>query len=200
MPPEETEHFGRLPPVASEPVRCRRVELRHLPRPELQVAVNISGRHVSLPRIQDDVVAALRTASVLPAQLVIEVTETALMDGPMAAAHLEMLREMGLIVSLDDFGTGYQSSSQLSRLPVDVVKIDRQFVDTSSSTARSLLELMVKTAHAFGARVVAEGVEHPDQLQLVRRLGCEYAQGYFLGLPLPGDRLHPDETGKLLAG
>jgi diguanylate cyclase len=157
----------------------------------LQVAVNISGRHVSQQRIQDDVATALQVGRILPTQLVIEVTETALMDGQMAAANLEVLRDMGVIVSLDDFGTGYQSSAQLSRLPIDVVKIDRQFLDATSATSRSLLELMVKSAHAFGARVVAEGVEHPDQLQLVRRLGCEYAQGYFLGLPVPGDRLHP---------
>ena len=158
---------------------------------ELQVAVNVSGRHVSQQRIQDDVATALRTGGILPSQLVIEVTETALMDGTMAAANLEVLREMGVIVSLDDFGTGYQSSAQLSRLPIDVVKIDRQFVEATSPTARSLLELMVKTAHAFGARVVAEGVEHPEQLRQIRRLGCEYAQGYFLGLPVPADRLHP---------
>jgi len=163
----------------------------------LQIAVNVSGRHVSQQRIQDDVSAALRTWKIQPHQLVIEVTETALMDGKMAAANLEILREMGVIISLDDFGTGYQSSAQLSRLPVDIVKIDRQFVDVSSTTSRSLLELMVKTAHAFGARVVAEGVEHPEQLQMVRRLGCEYAQGYLLGLPVPGERLHSDDT-KLL--
>jgi diguanylate cyclase len=166
----------------------------------LQVAVNISGRHISKQRILDDVSGVLRKEDVLPSQLVVEVTETALMDGTLAATHLEALRHMGVVVSLDDFGTGYQSSAQLSRLPVDVLKIDRHFVDSSTATARSLLELMVKTAHAFGARVVAEGVEHPEQLELVRRLGCEYAQGYYLGMPAPAERLNPAESDGLLAG
>ncbi|MGY2875556.1 diguanylate cyclase [Marmoricola sp. URHA0025 HA25] len=166
----------------------------------LQLAVNVSGRHVSQARIKDDVASALRSRKIQPHQLVIEVTETALMDGKMAAANLEILREMGVVISLDDFGTGYQSSAQLSRLPVDIVKIDRHFVDVASTTSRSLLELMVKTAHAFGARVVAEGVEHPEQLRMVSRLGCEYAQGYLLGLPVAGDRLQhqDDDRGKQL--
>jgi diguanylate cyclase (GGDEF)-like protein len=163
----------------------------------LQVAVNVSGRHVSRPRILDDVARALRTPGILPPQLVVEVTETALMDSQMATTHLEALRHMGVVVSLDDFGTGYHSTAQLTRLPVDVLKIDRNFVDASTAAGRSLLELMVKTAHAFGTRVVAEGVEHQDQLDLVRRLGCEYAQGYYLGMPAPAARMHPVEPDEL---
>jgi diguanylate cyclase len=163
----------------------------------LQVAVNISGRHISKPRILQDVANALRTTGIVAPQLVIEVTETAVMDGQLAASNLEALRHLGVVVSLDDFGTGYQSSAQLSRLPVDVLKIDRHFVETRSPSGRSLLELMVKTAHAFGAQVVAEGVEHQEQLDLVRRLGCEYAQGYFLGLPAPAEQLHPGDSSLL---
>jgi EAL domain-containing protein (putative c-di-GMP-specific phosphodiesterase class I) len=83
---------------------------------------------------------------------------------------------------------------------VDVLKIDRHYVDSSSSPARVLLELMVKAAHAFGVRVVAEGVEHPEQLELVRRLGCEHAQGYHLGMPAPADKLRADAADGLLAG
>jgi len=155
----------------------------------LQIAVNISGRHISQSRILDDVASALRGSSIVPPQLVIEVTETALIDGPAAAAHLEGLRAMGVIVSLDDFGTGYQSSTQLSRLPIDILKIDRDYVDATSESARSLMELMVKAAHAFGARVVAEGVEGPEELRLAMALGCEYAQGYYLGHPVSADRV-----------
>ncbi len=163
----------------------------------LQVAVNVSGRHISRPRILDDVARALRTPGILPPQLVIEVTETALMDSKLASTNLEALRHMGVVVSLDDFGTGYHSTAQLTRLPVDVLKIDRNFVDASTAAGRSLLELMVKTAHAFGTRVVAEGVEHQDQLDLVRRLGCEYAQGYYLGMPAPAAQMSPVERDEL---
>jgi diguanylate cyclase (GGDEF)-like protein len=156
---------------------------------DLQVAVNVSGRHISQHRIQRDVAGALRIGSVDPGQLVVEVTETVLMDGSVAAANLKALRGTGVVVSLDDFGTGYQSSTQLSRLPIDVVKIDREFVDASSASARSLLELMVKAAHAFGFRVVAEGVECEEQLDLARGLGCQYVQGFYLGRPLPADQV-----------
>ena len=163
----------------------------------LQVAVNVSGRHISRPRILDDVARALRTPDILPSQLVIEVTETALMDSQVAGTNLEALQHMGVVVSLDDFGTGYHSTAQLTRLPVDVLKIDRHFVDASTAAGRSLLELMVKTAHAFGTRVVAEGVEHQDQLDLVRRLGVEYAQGYYLGLPAPAERVQTLDADEL---
>lgn len=163
---------------------------------DLQIAVNVSGRHISRDRIRRDVAQALTDRAVDPGQLVLEVTETALMDGSVAAANLEVLRELGVVVSLDDFGTGYQSSTQLVRLPVDLLKIDKHFVDASTKTGRTLLELMVKAAHAFGVEVVAEGVEHQEQLDLVRRLGCEFAQGYFLGMPVPADQVHQFEEAE----
>jgi diguanylate cyclase (GGDEF)-like protein len=161
---------------------------------ELKVAVNVSGRHISQHRIQSDVAGALRVSTVDPGQLVVEVTETAVMDGSVAATNLAALRKSGVVVSLDDFGTGYQSSAQLSRLPIDVLKIDRRYVDVSSASDRSLLELMVKAAHAFGSRVVAEGVETAEQLDMIRELGCEYAQGYHLGRPAPADQLPAFDT------
>jgi len=166
----------------------------------LQVAVNVSGRHVSQHRIQSDVAIALRGGTVDPNQLVIEVTETAVMDSSVAATNLAALQATGVVVSLDDFGTGYHSNAQLSRLPIDVLKIDRRFVDATSESARSLLELMVKAAHAFGASVVAEGVEGVEQLDLVRDLGCEFAQGFHIGRPAPADQLPEFATDSALAG
>lgn len=178
------------------------LELWNLERGDfaLQVAVNISGRHISQHRILNDVATALRLYEILPPQLVIEVTETAPLDDGVAAENLEALRAMGVVVSLDDFGTGHHSNAQLARLPFDVLKIDRHFVDTSTESARSLLELMVKAAHAFGLRVVAEGVEHQDQLDLVTELGCEYVQGYYFARPLPAHELPSAGPDRLLAG
>jgi diguanylate cyclase len=167
---------------------------------ELKVAVNVSGRHISQHRIQSDVAGALRVSTVDPGQIVVEVTETAVMDGSVAATNLEALRRTGVVVSLDDFGTGYQSSAQLSRLPIDVLKIDRRYVDVSSASDRSLLELMVKAAHAFGSRVVAEGVETTEQLEVIRSLDCEYAQGFLLGRPAPADQLPAFDVTTVLAG
>lgn len=167
----------------------------------LQVCVNVSGRHISQARVQRDVAEVLADVAIEPGQLVVEVTETALMDGDAAAANLDALRSFGVVVSLDDFGTGYQSSTQLSRLPIDVVKIDRCFVDDIDSTsARSLLELMIMSAHAFGAKVVVEGIERPEQLELARDLGSEYVQGFYFGAPVPADQVHAQVRDGLLAG
>lgn len=165
----------------------------------MQISVNISGRHISQDRILADVAEVL-SGDIIAPQLVLEVTETAPLQDAVAARNLTALRAMGIFVSLDDFGTGYQSSAQLSRLPIDVLKIDREFVDPSSPSSRSLLELMVGTAHAFGARVVAEGIETPEQLELVQDLGCEYAQGYYLGRPVAVEDLPPQDLDSLLAG
>jgi diguanylate cyclase (GGDEF)-like protein len=166
----------------------------------MQVSVNVSGRHISQARVLDDVAAALRGGLVLPPQLVVEVTETAPLDDVAATSNLETLREMGVVVSLDDFGTGYQSSSRLSRLPVDSIKIDRQFVQSSTESDHSLLALMIKAGEAFGVRVIVEGVERPDQLALVRSLGCEYVQGFYLGRPVPAPDLDAPGPGRMLAG
>ena len=138
---------------------------------------------------------ALRRFDVDPGQLVLEVTETALTDDNLAAPHLQALRQAGATISLDDFGTGYQSSAQLARLPVDILKVDRQFVSATTEAERALYELMVRTAHTFGVRVVAEGIEDGAQLDLARELGCEYAQGFHLGRPAPAVRLSRQRVG-----
>ena len=98
--------------------------------------------------------------------------------------HLDQLRALGVAIALDDFGTGYNSMSRLQQLPVDVIKIDRSFLDTSAPSSLALLELMIYAAHAFGVPVIAEGVETRAQLDALRRMNCECVQGYFLSRPL----------------
>ena len=106
-----------------------------------------------------------------------------LIDEPVARGHLEELRRSGLLISIDDFGTGYNSISRLETIPADVVKVDKRFVDVGSTSAK-LLPLMIQSAHAFGLPVVAEGVETSEQLAVLRVLGCEMAQGFFLARPM----------------
>jgi EAL domain-containing protein (putative c-di-GMP-specific phosphodiesterase class I) len=115
----------------------------------------------------------------------VELTETMIIDDPTATEHLSDLRRLGVSISIDDFGTGYTSISQLRHLPVDSVKIDRSFMAPGQANAGQLVNLMVNAAHAFGLRVIAEGVEDPDQLSRLREMGCDAAQGYLLGRPLP---------------
>ncbi|WP_369054296.1 putative bifunctional diguanylate cyclase/phosphodiesterase [Kineococcus terrestris] len=152
---------------------------------EPTVAVNVSGRHLVDPRLLDDVDAALAASGLPPSALVLEITETVLVDGPLALEHLRALRARGVEVSIDDFGTGWTSIGQLSTTPADTLKVDRSFTASDDPGCRDLVALVVHAAHTFGLRVVAEGVEEPEQLVWLRSLGCDAAQGYLFSRPLP---------------
>jgi diguanylate cyclase (GGDEF)-like protein len=152
---------------------------------EMTVAVNISGRHLASASIVADVATALASAGLPADRLVLEITETVLVDQPAADAHLRALRELGVAVSIDDFGTGYTSISQLQHLSVDILKIDRSLVEASTSGAIELVRLVIAAAHAFGLTVVAEGVENEGQLSSLKLARCDTAQGYFFARPAP---------------
>ncbi len=151
----------------------------------MTVAVNISGRHLASASIVADVAAALAAAGLAADRRVLEITETVLVDQPTADAHMSALRELGVAVSIDDFGTGYTSIGQLQHLSVDVLKIDRSLVESSTSGAIELVRLVIHAAHAFGLTVVAEGVESEAQLSSLRLAGCDTAQGYLFARPAP---------------
>ncbi|MGY2083671.1 putative bifunctional diguanylate cyclase/phosphodiesterase [Blastococcus sp. SYSU DS0539] len=160
---------------------------------EPTVAVNISGRHLANPRVVTDVADALLASGLPPHLLVLEVTETVLVDDPVAYDHLTELRDMGVGIAIDDFGTGYTSIGQLRDMPVDTLKIDRSFVASTEPSHRELVALMIRAAHTFGLTVVAEGVEEPAQLARLRAQACDRAQGYLLHRPMPAA-----EAGALL--
>ena len=160
---------------------------------DVSMAVNISGRHLTERRVISDVAEALASAGVPADRLVLEVTETVLLDDPVAIEHLTGLRQLGVTVAIDDFGTGYTSIGQLRDLPVDVLKIDRSFVAASDRGSQELVGLMIRAAHTFGLTVVAEGVEDVEQLDRLRADYCDHAQGYLLSRPLP-----PEQAGALL--
>jgi diguanylate cyclase (GGDEF)-like protein len=153
--------------------------------PEPTIAVNVSGRHLADRRVVQDVADAL-AASGLPAHLlVLEITETVLLDTSSAIGHLTALREMGVVIAIDDFGTGYTSIGQLRNMPVDTLKIDRSFIASAEPGQPELVSLIIRAAHTFGLTVVAEGVEEPEQLDRLRAEACDQAQGYLLYRPIP---------------
>lgn len=156
---------------------------------DVSVAVNIAGRHLSSTQIVDDVVAALDSAGLDGRHLVIELTETMIVDDPTATDRLQALRALGVSVAIDDFGTGYTSIGHLQRLPVDVVKIDRSFVNSETPGHQELVKLIIAAAHTFSLAVVAEGVEEDHQLQTLRELDCDLAQGYLVSRPVPMDAI-----------
>jgi diguanylate cyclase (GGDEF)-like protein len=152
---------------------------------DMTVAVNISGRHLASATIVADVATALAAADVPAGRLVLEVTETVLVDQPTAVTHLRALQELGVGISIDDFGTGYTSIGQLQHLAVDTLKIDKSLIESAAPGAGELVRLVVHAAHAFGLTVIAEGVELEAQLGAVRQAGCDSVQGYLFARPQP---------------
>jgi diguanylate cyclase (GGDEF)-like protein len=155
---------------------------------ELTVAVNISGRHLASNQLVPDVRDALVAAGIGADRLVVEVTETVLVDDPIATANMMDLRELGVRVAIDDFGTGYTSIGQLPRLPIDTLKIDRSFVASADPAHRELVGLIVAAAHAFNLTVVAEGIEHAEDVDRLNAVAVETGQGFFFARPQPPDQ------------
>jgi diguanylate cyclase len=156
--------------------------------PPLRVAVNLSAmqfRHGNLLHVIRD---ALNAAHLEPRFLEVEITESALMSDPEeSVAILEQLSRMGVVVSVDDFGTGYSSMSYLHRFPIDKLKIDRGFIIALMSCAddATIVKAIVSLAHSLRLKVVAEGVETNEQLELLRQLGCDQYQGYQFSPAVP---------------
>ncbi len=153
-----------------------------------RVCVNVSAREVQRSDVCDGVKRAAARAGIAPSSLEIEFTETAVLANPARAAEVaRCLSDAGASVSLDDFGTGYSSLTHLHQLPIDRVKIDRSFVGSclSDRSASSILVGVTHLAHDLGMEVVAEGVESEAQLEFVKAVGCDAAQGYHLARPLP---------------
>jgi diguanylate cyclase (GGDEF)-like protein/PAS domain S-box-containing protein len=156
------------------------------------VAVNVSSRMFSRGELDQRVAEVLRASGLNPACLELEVTESAIMDNPDAAlALLERLRALGVRLAIDDFGTGYSSLARLKRLPVHKLKLDQSFVrglphDPSDvAITRAVLAL----GHSLGLKVLAEGIERAEQVELLQQLGCDHAQGYYFGHPQPAEQL-----------
>jgi diguanylate cyclase (GGDEF)-like protein/PAS domain S-box-containing protein len=153
----------------------------------LRLGVNISASHVAARTLVRDVAAVLQSTGLPPERLILEITEATLMsEGGHVAVDMEALRLMGVHLALDDFGTGRSSLAHLTRLPIDVLKLDHAFVlrVDRDPKARALCESVVGIAAALGLDVVAEGVETPAQLGSLRAAGCGFAQGFLLARPM----------------
>ena len=155
---------------------------------DLKLGVNVSVRHLQAGCLAPDVARALADSGLPPNRLMIEVTESVLLDAEdRLESDLGTLREMGCIISLDDFGRGYSSLAYLARLPVDVLKMDREFIGDVETDPRAaaLVAAVVDLGRTLGMDVVAEGVETAGQLQALRDMRCRYVQGWLIGRPMP---------------
>jgi EAL domain-containing protein (putative c-di-GMP-specific phosphodiesterase class I) len=154
------------------------------------VSANLSSRQFNQPDLVGNVREALATAGTRPDCLRLEVTESAVMESGPAARHvLGELKALGIQLSIDDFGTGYSSLSYLHQFPVDTLKIDQSFVSRIDATSQNLeiVRTIVMLAHNLGMDVIAEGVETADQALQLRRLGCEFAQGFLYSRPVDAE-------------
>jgi diguanylate cyclase (GGDEF)-like protein/PAS domain S-box-containing protein len=159
----------------------------------LTLAVNFSAMQFRSGDLLEKVLGGVDRAAVAADRLVLEITETALMQNPEEAVlTIAALREAGLTVAIDDFGTGYSSLAYLQRLPVNELKIDRSFVENMTCDdggGLAIAEAVVALARSLRLSVVAEGVETREQLDLLSRLGCDKMQGYYFSKPLAGDEV-----------
>jgi diguanylate cyclase (GGDEF)-like protein len=152
------------------------------------ISVNISARQLNEKNLLEEIKRMVKTYASDPSRILLELTETALMaDIENNIRVLRSLADMGFRVAIDDFGTGYSSLAQLTQLPVNVLKIDRAFVDGLGRQieSRAVVKAVIGLGRALGLKMVAEGVENEAQLLELRHFGCDYIQGYYFYHPLP---------------
>ncbi len=157
----------------------------------LRVSVNLSASQFRQEGLVGSIECALRESGLEPKYLEVELTESVVMTDPEESiAVLEELSKMGVLVSIDDFGTGYSSMSYLRRFPIDKLKIDRVFINeiVNRPEDASIVRAIVSLAHSLRLKVVAEGVETPQQLDFLKAVGCDEYQGYHFSQPLPAAR------------
>jgi diguanylate cyclase (GGDEF)-like protein len=163
--------------------------------------VNVSGKQISAGGLERQVRRNLAESGVAPTRLGLEVTETAVvLEGPAgerARSELKNLHALGVRIAIDDFGTGFSSLGHLRRFPVDVIKVDRSFVQGVEHDAKdaAITAHLASLAHALGLIAIAEGIESHSQLATVRKLGCDHAQGYLFARPMPAGDLERLLTG-----
>lgn len=155
---------------------------------DLPFAINLSPRVFPERGIVEQILAALRIWDIPPELIILEITETAVMDDPaMSSALLKRLRDQGLRIAIDDFGIGHSTFAYLQNTPATELKIDKSFVANMhlDQSSRQLVRSIIDLAKNLGLDVVAEGVERPETLVELEQMGCDYAQGYLIGRPQP---------------
>ncbi|MBN1237654.1 MAG: EAL domain-containing protein [Gammaproteobacteria bacterium] len=168
------------------------VEWQRAGLPPVPVSVNVSAVQFRRQNLPEVVSRALAATGLDPALLDIEITETAIMSvRARAVESLEELRALGVTLSLDDFGTGYSSLSYLKRFPISMLKIDRSFISEllSDGATSSITEAIISMTHILGLTALAEGVENAAQIEMLARLGCDAAQGFFFSAPVTAEEM-----------
>jgi EAL domain-containing protein (putative c-di-GMP-specific phosphodiesterase class I) len=189
------EESGLIVPLGRWAIQeaCRQVRIwqKEIPAQEpIALNVNLSARQLRHPNIVRDVADALDDSGLPPGRLILEITESVLMNDTTATLNrLYQLKSLGVRLAIDDFGTGYSSFAYLRRFPIDILKIDKSFVDgvANEPTASALVDAMIRIGKTLRMETVAEGIEHIEQADRLRALKCDIGQGYLFSRPLPSD-------------
>jgi diguanylate cyclase (GGDEF)-like protein/PAS domain S-box-containing protein len=194
VPPSEfiplAEETGLIVPIGEWVLRTACARLKSWQEEgmaPLRIAVNLSARQFVQENLPHDVARVLEATGLDPSALELELTESMIMKDPeRAVTVLNRLKAMGIHLSIDDFGTGYSSLSYLKRFPIDSVKIDRSFIQDIPGDAddAAITRAIIAMAHSLRLKVIAEGVETPEQLRFLREHGCDEMQGYYFSKPL----------------
>jgi EAL domain-containing protein (putative c-di-GMP-specific phosphodiesterase class I) len=164
---------------------------RYPMREPLHMAVNLSARQLQRPEIAGDVADVLGRTGLEARQLILEITESVMMaDVELSLQRLTALKELGVKLAVDDFGTGYSSLNYIQQFPVDILKVDKSFIDafnTSDTRKSALTATIIKLAEDLDLQPVAEGIERADQLEKLLDLHCDLGQGFYFAKPLPLD-------------
>lgn len=158
----------------------------------IPIAVNVSSIHFQQQSFLDSIQSIMEKNNAAPQNFEIEVTERTVMNSASeTVSKLVKLKQLGFKLSIDDFGTGYSSLSYLVRFPLDVLKIDRSFIQhmCSLDDKQAIVDAIIQMAHRLNMKVVAEGVENVQQVELLKQMGCDYIQGYYYSKPLPMNEL-----------
>ncbi len=167
--------------------QARKWQLNYKLADTFRVSVNISARHFANDGLVEDVANALKTAGLDPGRLVLEITESVLVqDADSVIARMLELKLLGVAFAIDDFGTGYSSLSYLKRFPIDILKVDKSFVDDvgDSPEGAVLAEAIVQLGNTLHLQTVGEGIEQAQQVTGLRTLGCQFGQGFYFARPL----------------
>ncbi len=200
VPPDRfipvAEESGLIVPIGAWVLQeaCHQLKLwqaKRFGRDGGAMEVNLSARQIDHPEIVGTVERILADTGLAPSNLTLEITETALMnDAESALSVLQALKELGVMLAIDDFGTGYSSLSYLQRFPLDILKVDKSFVDgLGSGEGSEIVAAVINLAHSLGLQVIAEGVETEAQWEELRKLHCDFAQGYLFSRPVPATEL-----------
>ena len=158
----------------------------------LMMSINISALQFAQEGFAHHLIALIKEYDVSPKEIELEITETVLVDDfEHIIRKLELLRQYGIQAAIDDFGTGYSAFSYLRKLPVQTIKIDKSFIDAMlrDKAGNIIVESIVDMVNRLGYETIAEGVEKQEQLDYLKKIGCEYIQGYLLGKPMPGEKI-----------